>query len=437
MTESSGYFLAFIFYGIAVVLYVTYLFRRRDILWKSASITTIIGFILHTLGLGIRWINSGHPPFSNIYEMLLCFAWGVVLINLIVEYRFKFKTSGTFVLTVALAILAIALIMPGKEARPLVPALQSYWLHIHVATGIISYSAFAAAFAFSLIYLIKVRVSIHSFGLWLTGITAATYVVIGKFSIVQNATYQMARIITAQQGDKTIYYKAKSLAESFLKQGYTQEQLANLYPLEIKIPWVGKIFFGCFIIFTAALLLYLVHFFTKRAPFHGIAFRLTEIGFLFQVGSFLALTYQIYQLPNVYLISNPFEYIAIVFITILIGAFMVFNLKYEQIISHLPEAKLLDNISYRSIAIGFPFLTLLIITGAIWAQKAWGSYWSNDPKEWWSAITWLVYAAYLHTRIAKGWARKRSAYFSVIGFIFIIFTLFGVTYLLPGLHAYE
>ena len=437
MTESSSYFLAFIFYCIAVLLYITYLFRRRNTLWKSASITTIIGFIPHTVGLAIRWINSGHPPFSNIYEMLLCFAWGIVLINLIIEYRYKFKTSGTFVLTIALAILAIALIMPEKEARPLVPALQSYWLHIHVATGIISYSAFAAAFTFSIIYLIKVRVSVHSFGVWLTGITAATYVVIGKFSVVKSATFHMARIVAAPEGDKTIYYKAKTLVESFLKQGYTQEQLANLYPLEIKIPLVGKIFFGCFIIFTAALILYLIHLFSKRARFHGIAFRLTEIGFLLQVVSFIALTYQIYKLPNVYLISNPFEYIAVVFVTILIGSFMVLNLKYEQIISRLPEAKLLDSITYRSIAIGFPFLTFLIITGAIWAQKAWGSYWSNDPKEWWSAITWLIYAAYLHTRITKGWAGKRAAYFSVIGFIFIIFTLFGVTYLLTGLHAYE
>ncbi|SPF44382.1 hypothetical protein SBA1_530038 [Candidatus Sulfotelmatobacter kueseliae] len=73
---------------------------------------------------------------------------------------------------------------------------------------------------------------------------------------------------------------------------------------------------------------------------------------------------------------------------------------------------------------------------AYWANRAWGSYWNWDPKETWAAITWLVYAGYLHMRITRGWRGRRAAYFAILGFAVVMFTFFGVTYLLPGLHAY-
>jgi cytochrome c-type biogenesis protein CcsB len=102
----------------------------------------------------------------------------------------------------------------------------------------------------------------------------------------------------------------------------------------------------------------------------------------------------------------------------------------------LPSADELDLITYKTIAIAFPLLTLMIAAGAYWANKTWGSYWSWDPKETWAAITWLVYAGYLHMRITRGWRGRRAAYFAILGFAVVMFTFFGVTYLLPGLHAY-
>ncbi len=101
----------------------------------------------------------------------------------------------------------------------------------------------------------------------------------------------------------------------------------------------------------------------------------------------------------------------------------------------LPGKKLLDEIVYRSILIGFPLLTLGIITGAAWAEHAWGTYWSWDPKETWSLVTWLVYAGFLHARLSRGWSGGRTALLSVVGFCAVIFTYFGVNYL-PGLHSY-
>ncbi len=107
----------------------------------------------------------------------------------------------------------------------------------------------------------------------------------------------------------------------------------------------------------------------------------------------------------------------------------------EVLEQHLPRRELLDEIVYRSVLIGMPMLTVGIITGAAWADYAWGSYWSWDPKETWSLITWLVYSAFLHARIARGWTGNRMALLSVLGFAAVLFTYFGVNYL-PGLHSY-
>lgn len=103
---------------------------------------------------------------------------------------------------------------------------------------------------------------------------------------------------------------------------------------------------------------------------------------------------------------------------------------------HFPDEDTLDLIIYRAVALGFLFLTLCIVTGAIWAQKAWGSYWSWDPKETWSLITWIIYAIFLHLRLSRGWQGRRAAWFAALGFVCVIFTYIGVNTLLVGLHSY-
>ncbi len=102
----------------------------------------------------------------------------------------------------------------------------------------------------------------------------------------------------------------------------------------------------------------------------------------------------------------------------------------------MPDLERLDLISYRTVSLGFLFLTLVIITGAIWAERAWGRYWSWDPKETWSLITWIIYALYLHVRLSRGWNGKKAAWFAVIGFICVVFTYIGVNTWIPGIHSY-
>ena len=102
----------------------------------------------------------------------------------------------------------------------------------------------------------------------------------------------------------------------------------------------------------------------------------------------------------------------------------------------LPNIQVLDDINYRMITLGFPLLTLAIITGALWAQDAWGQYWRWDPKETWSLITWFIYAMVLHIRLVIGWRGKRAAQLSIVGFIAVLFTFFGVNFLLKSVHIF-
>ena len=106
------------------------------------------------------------------------------------------------------------------------------------------------------------------------------------------------------------------------------------------------------------------------------------------------------------------------------------------ILSLFPDIRVLDDINYKAIMFGFPMLTLGIITGAAWANYAWGTYWSWDPKETWSLIVWFVYAAFLHARFTRGWVGKRAAWLSIVGFAATIFCYLGVNLVLSGLHSY-
>ena len=102
----------------------------------------------------------------------------------------------------------------------------------------------------------------------------------------------------------------------------------------------------------------------------------------------------------------------------------------------LPSLKDIDDIIHKSILFGFLWLSAGIITGAVWANSAWGTYWSWDPKETWSLITWFIYASALHARFTKGWGGKRIAWIAIIGFLAVVFTYYGVNFLLSGLHSY-
>jgi len=110
--------------------------------------------------------------------------------------------------------------------------------------------------------------------------------------------------------------------------------------------------------------------------------------------------------------------------------------KRSPISTRFPSLEALDLINYRCMSYGFPFLTIGIITGSIWAGMAWGSYWNWDPKETWSLITWIVYAILIHNRLTIGWRGRKTAYMMILGFFSILFTFLGINFILGGLHSY-
>ncbi|MCX8117373.1 MAG: c-type cytochrome biogenesis protein CcsB [Desulfobacterota bacterium] len=110
--------------------------------------------------------------------------------------------------------------------------------------------------------------------------------------------------------------------------------------------------------------------------------------------------------------------------------------KVGALARRLPSLKVLDDLNYQALTFGFPMLTLGIITGAVWAEYAWGRYWGWDPKETWSLITWFLYAAMLHQRLTVGWRGRKAAIMAIVGFFSVLFTFLGVNLLLPGLHTY-
>lgn len=116
---------------------------------------------------------------------------------------------------------------------------------------------------------------------------------------------------------------------------------------------------------------------------------------------------------------------------------MLKSKKFSGLYHRLPSLQTLDSINYKCLTIGFPLMTMGIVSGAIWANSAWGGYWRWDPKETWALITWFLYAALLHGRLTVGWRGRRAAIFAIIGFACLLFTFLGVNLLLSGAHSFK
>jgi len=142
-------------------------------------------------------------------------------------------------------------------------------------------------------------------------------------------------------------------------------------------------------------------------------------------------------LQSNWLISHVISsFLAYACFAIAFGTSILYLLKIKVKVTMLPDALFLDEVTYKMISIGFVLLTLGFMTGAAWADRAWGRYWGWDPKETWSLITWLIYGAFLHAHLARGWRGVKMSLVAIIGFIAVIFTYLGVNYVLAGLHSY-
>jgi cytochrome c-type biogenesis protein CcsB len=134
--------------------------------------------------------------------------------------------------------------------------------------------------------------------------------------------------------------------------------------------------------------------------------------------------------------SNPVEFGGLIGLGVALFLISLFSRKRDTVLSALPPLKTIDSLLYRTVGVAFPLLSLLLITGAVWANESWGRYWGWDSKEVGALVAWMAYAGFLHTRIAHGWRGRRSAYFALLGFALVIFTWLGVSFIIPGLHSY-
>lgn len=351
--------------------------------WSKIGITiTIVGFIAQLGYFITRWIASGHAPVSNLFEFTTFFGMALVGAFIVIYFIYKTPLLGLFTLPVAILVIAYASMFP-REISPLIPALQSDWLHIHVTTAALGEAILAISFAVGLIYLVKVvdqtKTSKRTF--WLE---------IVMFSLITTLGFILISTLFAAFDYKASYGWID-------KNG--QEAIMEYHMPAITGPHEGKL--------------------QTEGQFQPIvempaiinAKKLNSV--IWSIGAGFVL----YWLLRLILRKR-------------------LSASLQPLTKNI-NLDLVDEIGYRSVLIGFPVFTLgALIFAMIWAQVAWTRFWGWDPKEVWALITWLFYAAFLHLRLSKGWHGEKSAWLAVIGFVIIMFNLIAVNLVIAGLHSY-
>lgn len=336
-----------------------------------------LGVLAHGAATIARGLASGHTPVANMYEFLTFSTLMIVLAFVALNRRYDIPGLGVVVAPLAVVMIGYASLFPS-EVRPLIPALQSTWLSIHVTLAAGSEGIFAVSFGAALLYLLRSRneaepryIRWATEGVFLFGLTMLAYSLLalafrgfGSSWFVAGQTYHLPPL----------------LGPAGAKLGVAGSLIGLPLPLLVLPAWMqGK----------------------------------NMNTMLFALGSGLAL----YGLIRAFIGSSISQ-------------------RLSTLVEHF-DPETLDEVSYRAIAIGYPIFTLGgLVFAMIWAQRAWGRYWSWDPKETWAFITWLVYSLYLHMRIQRGWEGKPAAVVAIAGFGVVLFTLIGVNLLIVGLHSY-
>ncbi|TDF99308.1 cytochrome c biogenesis protein CcsA [Paenibacillus piri] len=412
MDSSTFLLIAFIVYNAAFLSFVIAILGKKwgqhdpeahGKRWGNIAIgLSIAGFAGHAAFFFLRWAESGHIPTSNMYEFMTFLGMMIMLAFIIVYFLYRTPVLGVFALPVGIIIIAYASVFP-KEIQPLIPALQSYWLKIHVTTAAAGEAFFAVGFAAGLMYLLrcvnfssrekphrKEQRGVEFTLFFLVMIVAFVITTFGFNASGYHAKFADTVVYTDKDGiERTVKQPVDYVLPPFFKPHQGEQ-------LEMK-PFLGM----------------------TEAPFEAPSWmkganagrKLNTVVWSVAAGLIL---YGLLRL----IVRKP------------LGAAispMLQGIDGEDI----------DEISYRAIAIGYPIFTLgALIFAMIWAAEAWGRFWGWDPKEVWALITWLYYAAYLHLRLSRGWQGKKSAWLAVIGFMVVMFTLIGVNLVIAGLHSY-
>ncbi|MEK3914967.1 cytochrome c biogenesis protein CcsA [Paenibacillus sp. FSL H7-0331] len=413
MTSSSFLLIGFIVYNLAFLMFVIAILGRKwaqdnpiehTRKWGNYAIgATIIGLAGHAGFFFTRWYEAGHIPTSNMYEFMTFLGMMIIVAFIVVYFIYRAPVLGVFAVPIGIIIIGYASVFP-KDVQPLIPALQSYWLKIHVTTAAFGEAFFAVGFAAGLMYLLRCvnfdskekgdRKEQRGVEVTIFSLVMIIAFVISIFGF--NASGYHARFAN------DVLYMGKDGVEQTIKQN-----------VDYVLPPIFK-------------------------PFEGEQVEMKP---------FLGMTEAPFEAPSWMKGSNAGRKLNTVVWSIA-GGLILYGLL--RLIARKPlgaaispllkgiDLEDIDEISYRAIAIGYPIFTLgALIFAMIWAAEAWGRFWGWDPKEVWALIVFLYYAAYLHLRFSKGWQGKRSAWLAVIGFMVVMFTLVGVNLVIAGLHSYS
>ncbi|MBM3329347.1 MAG: hypothetical protein FJY67_07740 [Calditrichaeota bacterium] len=395
---------------------------------RTGAALMTFGLLPHTAAFIARWQLTGHVPLSNMYEYMSAMSWMAVLTLLYVYRRYGRPEIGTFISPVVFMLMVAGALLPKEASQSLMPALRSVWLIIHVALAALGAGCFLVSFAGSSIYLLT--------------------------------RYQpLAKKRGDAKPDASLIWKFLLLGPLAIALVASLVGLKPPTPSSSFGPAGDAVNLGGFFILTgmAFLLGTAVTPFLWRRRRAGDSSGLGGwlfIGLLtcFLTGAlaeglllkadWLQLTHQLptasgESAKSAWLI---FEFIGIAY---LLGALLsapilsiLSRVNRDENRRQILTLDLLDEIGYKAASLGYPLYTVgALFAGAIWAEQAWGQFWSWDPKEVGSLITWLFYSGYLHARYQHGWTGSRAAILSVIGFLIVLLSFFG-NYFFGGLHAY-
>ncbi len=481
MIALAGYILAALFQ--LTNLYAPSAMARKIGLW-----TATLGVFFNLSSWLVRWVgafdreiammrdsgNMATPwffryiPFANLYDLSLAFAFGAGIATLLIANRKKFEFLSAFTLPLAALILTLARFI-GPEFIDLPPVLDSYWRPIHVGVASLSYGVALVCFAVAVIYLLKDKVKVEAMAIWSSIFTIAVIGTVSKFSVFTEFVYRAGLFIPSSPKPfsspfrlEIPYVGATLVLSGVLLFGVIISFLIYLYQKNEGAKKIGHILLKLSLVTQILAIAFLVSGIkstTDISPKIQAQLAANSSQYItagkelaskqgLSAQEFSALTpTQFDQAAKQFLQNNgdklflslntnPVELAGL--ITALAGTLFVilFGFRTETLIERLPSLESLDGLMYKTASLAFAGLAMLLITGAIWANESWGRPWGFDSKETGALIAWLTYAAFLHTRISRGWSGRSSAYFAIVGFLLVIFTYLGVSYLLPGLHSY-
>src|SRR5215469_15031101 len=347
VSESNFLYAAFIFYTAAGALYLGFGVTGIDAYVRFASLATWAGLAANTGAVAHRWYTAGHPPFASIYEMLLSFVWTLVVLTLVAEKRFGVKVIGTVTMPVAIVGVVLMQLLPS-DVRPLVPALQSTWLHVHVTLAMLGYAACALSFALAMMFLIQDQMKTESF------LAATSAFTVGIYAAILTRFEGMG-------GFNVIAWDPENKSEVFLAKN------VRLFVTIPDLGWLMLLVFGAVV---TPLTLYILARIRKHDGLFAVANRAVFVSILLQSLALVIFVlrvrdgrYPSLDADGLYptgLGSSPFILAGLVggiFANLL---YLLLLWRRDDLERLLPEADTLDRITYETICLAFPLLTLMI-----------------------------------------------------------------------------